>query len=143
MSQSRIDNSSEKFLIFTWQPAKILFQGDACGFVGADNEGVISYDKDKNFFKYFLTAGAKLKHERQWELISATALTGGDITLFIKDPVGADEQAIKPVGTIVANNEAIFNRIFGAGEELIIKSAGAPAAVMFLVREYESGRRGM
>ncbi len=133
---------NEKFLMFTWQPTKILFQGDACGFIGVDNVGEITYTKEDKYFKYFLTAGAKLKHDRQWELISVTALTGGDITLFIKDPVGADEQATRPVGTVTANTEEIFNRIFGAGEELIIKSASSPAAVMFLVREYESGRRG-
>lgn len=143
MSESRVDSSSEKFLIFTWQPARVLLQGDACGFTGADNEGNISYDKNNKFFKFFLTAGAKLKHDRQWELISVQALTGGVITLFTKDPVGADEQATKPVGTIAANTEEIFNRVFGAGEELIIKSADAPASVMFLVREYNPSKRGM
>ena len=142
MSKSRIDNSSEKFLMFTWQPAWILFEGDACPFTGVDNKGEITYEKAKKYFKFFLSQGAKLKHGRQWELLTVRALTGGNITLYTLDPLGGDVQALKPFGTVAANTEEIFNKILGAGEEIIVRSAGTPAGVMFLVREYESGRRG-
>jgi len=134
---------SKQYLIFTWQPSRILLKGDACQFLGVDNVGTLTYDKDNKYFSYVLTEGAKLKHDRQWELLSVKALTGGDITLFTKDPVGLDDQALKPYGTVAANTEEIFNRILGAGEELIIKSASTPASVLFTVREYESGRRGV
>ena len=126
---------SAKYLIFTWQPARILLQSTA-QFAGIDNAGSIT--REDKYFKYALTAGAKLTHDRQWELMSVKALTGGIITLFTKDPVGLDEQAL---ATVAANTEADINKIFAANEEVIIKSASATPSVMVMVREHKVGTK--
>lgn len=135
-----MDNN--KYLLFTWQPAWILINGPACPFTGAANKGTITHDKVNKRMVFTVTQGAKLSHDRQWELLAVRALVGGDITLFTKDPIGADEQALYEIGVITANTEKEFHRIFAANEEVIIKSASGPAGAMFLVREYQSNKRG-
>lgn len=134
---------SDKFLMFTWQPTWILIEGDECALTGVESIGETTYTKADKFFKQTVTAGARLSHDRQWELLAVRALTGGDVTLQVIDPVGLDKQAIKPLSVIPANTEAIMNKVFGAGEELLVSTVTSPGSVMCLVREYSAGNGGL